>query len=92
MPFTSDLPGVDLGTFLTPLTSGVYHFDSSAQLTGALTLDAQGLDNAFWVFQIGSTLTTASSSSVALINPGSNNGLFWQVGSSATLGTSTLRS
>ena len=89
MPFTSDLTGLDLGTFLTPLTSGVYHFDSSAQLTGALTLDAQGLDNAFWVFQIGSTLTTASSSSVALINPGSNNGLFWQVGSSATLGTST---
>ena len=89
MPFTSDLTGLDLGTFLTPLTSGVYHFDSSAQLTGALTLDAQGLDNAFWVFQIGSTLTTASSSSVALINPGSNNGVFWQIGSSATLGTST---
>ena len=89
MPSTGNLTGLDLGTFLTPLTSGVYHFDSSAQLTGALTLDAQGLDNAFWVFQIGSTLTTASSSSVALINPGSNNGLFWQVGSSATLGTST---
>ena len=89
MPSTGNLTGLDLGTFLTPLTSGVYHFDSSAQLTGALTLDAQGLDNAFWVFQIGSTLTTASSSSVALINPGSNNGVFWQIGSSATLGTST---
>jgi type VI secretion system secreted protein VgrG len=87
MPFTSDLTGEDLGN--RTLTSGVYHFDTSAQLTGTLTLDAQGLDDAFWAFQIGSTLTTASSSSVALINPGSNNGLFWQVGSSATLGTDT---
>ena len=89
MPSTGNLTGVDLGTFLTPLTSGVYHFDSSAQLTGALTLDAEGLDNAFWVFQTGETLTTASASSVALINPGLNNGVFWQIGSSATLGTTT---
>lgn len=89
MPSTGNLTGLDLGTLLAPLTSGVYHFDSSAQLTGALTLDAQGLDNAFWVFQIESALTTASASSVALINPGLNNGVFWQVGSSATLGTST---
>ncbi|OGX05919.1 MAG: hypothetical protein A2Z88_02465 [Omnitrophica WOR_2 bacterium GWA2_47_8] len=87
MPFTSNLTGQDLGN--RTLTSGVYHFDTSAQLTGPLTLDAQGLDNAFWNFQIGSTLTTASSSSVALINPGANNGLYWQVGSSATLGTDT---
>ena len=87
MSFTSDLTGVDLGNLT--LTSGVYHFDTSAQLTGPLTLDAQGNDNAFWVFLIGSTLTTASSSSVSVINPGSNMGLFWQVGSSATLGTDT---
>lgn len=82
---TSNLTGQDLGNLT--LTSGVYHFDDSAQLTGPLTLDAQGLDNAFWNFQIGSTLTTASSSSVVLSNPGLNNGVFWQVGSSATLGT-----
>ena len=62
MPFTSNLTGQDLGGLT--LTSGVYHFDSSAQLTGTLTLDAQGNNNAFWVFQIGSALTTASSSSV----------------------------
>ena len=91
MPVTSNLTGQDLGGLT--LTYGVYHFDSSAQLTGTLTLDAQGLNNAFWVFQIGSTLTTASASMVQMINVGSNfgsdNGLFWQVGSMATLGTST---
>lgn len=68
-------------------------FDTSAQLTGTLTLDAEGNDNAFWVFQIGSTLTTASASTVQVINFGSNGGsdigVFWQVGSSATLDTST---
>ncbi len=87
MPFTNNLSGVDLGNLI--LTSGVYHFADSAQLTGPLTLNAQGKNNAFWVFQIGSTLTTASASSVALSNPGLNSGVFWQVGSSATLGTGT---
>ncbi|MDY0221395.1 MAG: ice-binding family protein [Desulfobacterium sp.] len=91
MPSNFNLTGQDLGGLT--LTSGVYSFDSSAQLTGALTLDAQGNDNAWWVFQIGSTLTTASGSAVNVINYGPNNGsdygLFWQVGSSATLGTST---
>jgi hypothetical protein len=83
----TDLTGKDLGGLT--LNPGVYHFDTSAQLTGALTLDAHGNDNAFWVFQIGSTLTTASSSSVHVINGGPDNGLYWQIGSSATLGTST---
>jgi Ice-binding-like len=91
MPFSSNLTGQNLGGLT--LTPGVYHFDSSAQLTGVLTLNAEGLNNAYWVFQIGSALTTASASVVQIINPGSNggtdDGLFWQVGSSATLGTST---
>ena len=92
MPVTSDLTGQDLGGLT--LTSGVYSFASSAQLTGTLTLDAQDNNNAYWVFLIGSALTTASNSSVQVINYGSNNGsddgLFWRVGSSATLGTSSL--
>jgi len=91
MPVTATLTGQDLGGLT--LTSGVYYFASSAQLTGTLLLDAQNNNNAVWVFQIGSTLTTASASSVQVINLGSNNGfddgLFWQVGSSATLGTTT---
>jgi hypothetical protein len=91
MPFDSNLTGQDLGGLT--LTSGVYRFDSSAQLTGTLTLDAQGNNDAFWVFQIGSALTTASASSVVVTNFGPNLGddvgVFWQVGSSATLGTST---
>jgi len=80
---------VDLGG--RRLINGVYHFDTSAQLTGTLTLNAQGNSNALWVFQIGSTLTTASSSAVNMINAATvaDYGVFWQVGSSATLGTST---
>ena len=85
---TSNLTGQDLGTVGT-LTPGVYKFTSSAQLTGALTLDFQNAINQAFVFQIGSTLTTASGSSVSIINAGSNDNVYWQVGSSATLGTST---
>ncbi|MEP6483087.1 MAG: ice-binding family protein [Rudaea sp.] len=71
------------------LTAGVYCFSSSAQLTGTLTLDAQGDANAVFIFQIGSTLTTASNSKVVVINGGSNCNTFWQIGSSAVLGTTT---
>jgi type VI secretion system secreted protein VgrG len=52
-------------------------------------LDAQGNANARFVFQIGSTLTTASASSVTVINGGEDCNIYWQVGSSATLGTGT---
>ena len=83
----TDLSGQDLGGLT--LTPGVYGFSSSAQLTGILQLDAQGDPNAEFVFKIGSTLTTASGSSVVTINGGTECNVFWQVGSSATLGTST---
>ncbi len=87
-PFTSNLTGQDLGGLT--LTPGVFFFATSAQLTGTLTLDFQGNQNALFVFQIGSTLTTASSSVVNVLNGSSNSGVFFEVGSSATLGTSTL--
>ena len=81
------LTGQDLGGLT--LTPGVYCFSSSAQLTGTLMLNAQGNPNAVFVFQIASTLTTASNSSVQIINGGQPCNVFWQVGSSATLGTNT---
>ena len=86
-----DLTGQDLGA-LPALTPGVYCFSSSAFLTGTLTLDFQGNPNSFFLFQIGSTLITSSGSSVAMINTGVSTcppNVFWQVGSSAVLGTAT---
>lgn len=71
------------------LVPGVYCFASSAQLTGTVTLNAGGNPNAVWIFKIGSTLITASDSSVLLINGAQQCKVFWQVGSSATLGTGT---
>jgi len=88
-PCDVTLTGQDLGG--KTLTPGVYCFASSAQLTGQLILDGQGNPSSVFIFQIGSTLTTASTASVVLINgaqPCSSN-IFWQVGSSATLGTNT---
>ncbi len=72
------------------LTPGVYKNASSLGLTGALTLDAQGDPDAVFVFQAGSTLTTASASQVRLVNGAQACNVFWKVGSSATLGTGTV--
>jgi hypothetical protein len=82
----SSVPG-DLGGLT--LVPGVYNASSSTGITGTLTLNAQGDPNAVWIFQVGSTLTTASGSTVALINGASPCNVFWQIGSSATLGTDT---
>lgn len=87
-PTTVDLTGQDLGT-QSPLAPGVYNFDSSAQLTGVLTLDAGGDPDAVFVFNIGSTLTTASSSSIVLVNGATGGNVYFVVGSSATLGSDT---
>jgi len=89
LPNTQDLTGQDLGGMT--LLPGVYAFSTSAQLTGMLTLNNLGDPDAEFVFKIGSTLTTASNSSVVTINGGADGGcgVIWQVGSSATLGTGT---
>ncbi len=84
-PVTVVLTGQDLGGLT--LTPGVYKFDTSAQLTGILTLDFSSNPQGDFVFQIGSTLTTASSSVVNVTNGSPLSGVYWQVGSSATLGT-----
>lgn len=85
---TQILTGQDLGGLT--LTPGVYFFASSAQLTGILTLDFMGDPDAEFIFQIGSTLTTATSASVITINSEFGGcAVYWQVGSSATIGTAT---
>ena len=72
------------------LVAGVYTSESGTfTITGTLTLDGQNNPNAVFIFQVGSTLITASGSQVVLINRAQPCGLFWQVGSSATLGTNT---
>jgi hypothetical protein len=73
------------------LTAGAYRTGSvpSLGLTGNLTLDAQGDPRAVFIFQVASTLVTATDSSVTLINGAQACNVYWQVGSSATLGTRT---
>ena len=88
LPFTTDLTGRDLGGLT--LLPGVYSFATSAQLTGTLTLDFQGVPDALFVFQIGSTLATAAGSVVELFDGGTDAGLFFRVGSSATFGSGTV--
>jgi hypothetical protein len=100
-PCGKDLTGQDLGGMT--LGPGVYCFSSSAQLTGTLTLNAHGNPNSQWIFQTGSTLTTASNSRVVMVL--GNNGrhapppwgkgqrgcnVYWQIGSSATVGTGSM--
>jgi cell division septation protein DedD len=87
-PCTADLTGQDLGGMT--LTEGVYCFSSSAQLTGLLTLNAQASASAVFIFKAVSTLTTASNSSVLVTNGSTGCNVFWQVGSSATIGTGTV--
>lgn len=81
-----DLSGRDLGT-LGVLTPGIYFFSSSAALSGNLTLDFGNDRSGVFVFQIGSTLTTAAGSMVKVINGAGSNGIYFQVGSSASLGS-----
>jgi len=88
MPSNKNLSNTDLGGLTLP--PGVYTFDGAATLNGALVLDAQGQNNAFWVFQIGTTLTTSTGSTVTIINAGSHggsdDGIFWNAGTGITLG------
>ncbi len=76
------------------LPAGVYKTTSSQPtlgITGNLTLDGGGDPNAVWIFQIVSTLTTAAGNSqIILINSADSHNVYWQIGSSATLGTNTI--
>jgi hypothetical protein len=84
-PATATIPTELGGTTVTP---GVYNSAAGTfGITGTLTLNAQGNPNAVFIFQAASTLITASASEVKLINGAKAANVFWQVGSSATLGT-----
>jgi hypothetical protein len=72
------------------LTAGVYKSTSSLANSGDVTLDAQGDPAAVFIFQIASALTTGSGSHIVLANGASACNVFWQVGSSATLGTNSV--
>jgi hypothetical protein len=70
------------------LLPGVYASESGTfEITGTMTLDAQGDPDAIFIFQMASTLVTAANSKVNLINKATSCEVYWQVGSSATLGT-----
>lgn len=71
------------------LAPGLYKSTSTIGITGALTLNGGGNANAIWIFQIASSLTTLGSSSVVLAGGAQSHNIFWQVGSSATLGTNS---
>ena len=84
---TANVPAfIGAGQTLAP---GVYKASSSLDVGGSLTLDAHGDPNAVFIFQAPSTLITDSASSVILTNGAQACNVFWQVGSSATLGTSS---
>jgi hypothetical protein len=92
----NQLAGLPCGTIVTPadlggrtLAPGVYCAATSMGVTGTVTLDGQGDANAVFVFQIGSTLVTGTISNIALIGGAQAKNVWWQVGSSATLGTGT---
>jgi type VI secretion system secreted protein VgrG len=84
-PPANNLTGTDLGGLT--LAPGVYRFDTSAASAGILTLDAQNDPNARFVIQIGTTLVTASNSSVHLINQADARNVYFQAGTSVTLGS-----
>jgi type VI secretion system secreted protein VgrG len=88
MTVGTTLTGLDLGS-LSPLTPGVYSFASAASLNGTLVLDFLTNPTGSFVFQIGSSLITGTNSVVSVLNAGPTSTIYWQVGSSATLGDRT---
>jgi len=86
----TNLTGQDLGGGRT-ITPGVYTMtDTTAYLTGELTLDATGVSNARFVFNLAHALTTGEDAVVNVIGGDSGTEVYWVIGSSATLGTSTM--
>lgn len=91
LPSNANESGVILGTggTVSTLLPGTYSFSSSAQVTGTLTLNFNNESNALFVFQIGSTLITGIGAAIDVIGANSTDAIYWQVGTSATLGANT---
>jgi len=88
LPGGAVLPGDMSGLTFSP---GLYKTSSTVMLSaGNVTLDAHGNSNAVFIFQVGSTLTTLGSTQVVLAGGAQAQNIFWQVGSSATLGTNSI--
>lgn len=87
-PPTALSAGIGGATSL-PLAAGVYKADVDLLLTGPLVLDGQGDASSVFIFQVGQDMTTASSASISLINGAQACHVYWQIGRSATFGTST---
>jgi len=88
LPGGMSLPGEMSGLTFAP---GLYKTSSAVKLSaGNVTLDAQGNVNAVFIFQVGSTLTTIGSTQVVLAGGAQAKNVFWQVSSSATLGTNSI--
>jgi len=83
---TEQAAAMGMGMVLTP---GVYHFTGGANITGSLVLDAQGDPSSVFVFQVEEALTVANDAQVSLTNGATAANVFWQVGTSATLGISS---
>lgn len=82
------LPGDLSGLTLAP---GLYTNSTSVILSaGNVTLDAGGNPDSTWIFQMGSTLTTISGTQIVLAGGAKASNIFWEVGSSATLGTASI--
>jgi len=94
MPSNQNLSGLDLGNMT--LFPGVYTFDATAAQVASttLTLDAQGRNGAYWVFQISTTLTTGANANVMVSNLGTNlgsdDGVYWDVGAAINIGADNL--
>jgi hypothetical protein len=84
LPCDNILSGQDLGGLT--LTPGVHCYGAAAQLTGTLTLDALGDPGAVFVIRTGTTVITAASAAVDMVNGADPCNVYWQVGSSATIG------
>lgn len=83
---TEQAAALGMGMVLIP---GVYHFSDAADITGELVLDAQGSSAAVFVFQVEEAMTVNSNAAIKLINGAVASNVFWQVGTSATLGTNS---